>query len=111
MMVALAWLIIMTLRLNAAAATYGRATIAEPVVSDEFSMRMVRRPFFFLCLFTYQGFQTNGKKKNWDKLNIRKRKKGECYKCYKCFDGRTKKRYKLNHLIKQSNIDQKFKKR
>ena len=109
-MVALAWLIIMTLRLNAAAATYDRATIAEPVVSDEFSMRMVRRPFFFLCLFTYQGFQTNGKKK-LGQTKHSKKKKGECYKCYKCFDGRTKKRYKLNHLIKQSNIDQKFKKR
>jgi hypothetical protein len=39
MMVALAWLIvstIMTLRLSAA--TPGRATIAGPVVSDEFSM-------------------------------------------------------------------------
>jgi hypothetical protein len=91
-MVALAWLIIMTLRLSAA--TPGRATIAGRVVSDEFSMRWCD-VHFSVSLRTRVSDEWE---KKWGRTKHWKKEK-ECYKCYKVF--RQTKVHKFNHLINQ----------
>ena len=69
-MVALAWLIIMTLRLSPAA-TPGRATIAGQVVSDEFSI--------LLSLFLYVPGVSDGRKKKRGQTKHWKKPRKVCY--------------------------------
>lgn len=72
-MVALAWLIILTIYDTAALRRRRRRARPRhgPVVSDEFSMRWCDVHSSSLSVDVLE-FQTNGKK-NWDKLNIGKK--------------------------------------